>query len=161
MSKPSWNEQDPADVATAFADINARWEYVGPNPRIKESLEKYGKVILKTERHRLKKLWEAGGRKEDFMLPQPSSMTSEQWAKLVKHFQSENARTKSEIMVEARAEVKGVNPYGRAGVAGKAAKVRATSGSTPSKVEIMAAHKGKAASELSDGTKVRSLLCTY
>ena len=52
-------------------------------------------------------------------------MTRERWAKLVQHFMSEDAKVKSEAMVDARQEVVTINPYGRSGAAGKAAKLKA------------------------------------
>jgi hypothetical protein len=154
LSKIQWNEQDPGDVASAVGDMNDRWEYVGPSPRVAKSLEKYGRVIMKTERHRLKKKWESLGADPNMAPPEHCSMTAEQWARLVRIFQSENAKSKSEAMTEARQEVKGANPYGCIGVAGTAAKLKVKHGSTPSKADMKAATRQSGASDISDCTKV-------
>lgn len=158
LSKVKWEDQDAGDVATAISDMNARWEYKGTKPRVMESLEHYGRVILKTERHRLKKKWldRIPGSADNTCPPEGSNLTDEQWCRLVGLFESEVAKVKSEQMTDARGEVRTSNPFGRSGAAGAAAKQKAIQGSTPSKGDMKALREGKSgASEISEGTRVK------
>lgn len=158
LSKVRWEDQDLGDIATAMADMNARWEYKGSNPRVQESLERYGRVIIKTERHKLKKKWEERTSDQNAFPPEGCLMSPEQWGRLVEVFEGEIGKVKSEQMVDARSSVKVANPYGRIGAAGAAAKQKAIHGSTPSKADMKAVQEGKnGASDISSCTKVKML----
>lgn len=109
------DQQSQSAMSTVIEGINGMYEYT-PIPANRDFIVKQCGKIMKGERAKLKDKWAKTG-------VRPMNTEPAYWDKLVAYWESPRGLAKAEGMKQARACVTNPSRWGRAGVAGQAARL--------------------------------------